>query len=96
MLKNGGGICPRINATGRALGWTSPRKRGRARIWVLPPVGFAFVSGPSFHLFKLGQQQTLVVDLVDMSRSEIHQRLMRAVAMVSLDTASQITGSGAR
>ena len=53
------------------------------------PVRFAFVSGRFLHLLELLQQQTLVVELMDMGRSEIHQRLMGPAVVVALDVTAQ-------
>ena len=49
------------------------------------PVRFSFLPSLSFHLIELRQQLALVIDLMHMGRSEIHQRLMGPLVMISLD-----------
>ena len=89
VLKNGFRICPRINDLALTLTWTSPLDGRLADILFFRPVGFSLLSGPSLHLFELRQQRTLVVELMDMGRSEIKQRLVRPGLIVGLDVAAQ-------
>ena len=73
----------------RTLTWTFPLKRRLIDLLFFRPVRFAFVSGRFLHLLELLQQQTLVVELMDMGRSEIHQRLMGPAVVVALDVTAQ-------
>ena len=74
----------------RDPGLDIPLRRGLAEFLLHDLISFSLLSGFSFHLFELGQQQALVTELMDMGRSEIHQRLMRPVVMVSLDVAADL------
>src|SRR5438034_6550501 len=45
-------------------------------ILLLSPVGFSLLTGLSFHLVQFHHQHALVIELMDMGRSEIKQRLV--------------------
>ena len=86
MLKNSFRICPRINTAGRPPPtWTSPLNRRLAPISIVLPVRFSPLASSALDLFELSQQPTFVIDLMDMSRCKIHQRLMRPLVVISLD-----------
>jgi hypothetical protein len=91
MLKNGLRICPRIDDLALTLTWTSPRDWLLADILVLCPVGFSFFSGHFLHLFELLlQQRALVIELMDVSRSKVKQRLVRSAVIVESDVTASL------
>jgi len=85
MLKNGFRICPRINDLGPTLTWIFPLNWLLADNLSLCPVGFAFLSGLSLHVVEFPQQHALVIELMDVSRSKVKQRLVRSGLVVGLD-----------
>ena len=88
-LRKGFRICPRINDLALTLTWTSLGDWRLADILFFRPVGFSFLSCLSFEIFELLQQRALVVALMDMSRCEIKQRLVRPDLIVGLDVTAQ-------
>src|SRR5687768_14422828 len=89
MLKNGFRICPRIDDFDPTLISVSPLDRRSTDFLLLSPVGFSLLTGLSFHLVQFHHQHALVIELMDMGRSEIKQRLVWPGVIVGLDVSAK-------
>ncbi len=63
-------------STGSIVG-VSPLHRILTKSFRIEPVGLASVSSGLFQGFQFLEHQRFVMELMDIGRSEIHQRLMR-------------------
>jgi hypothetical protein len=89
VLKNSFRICPRINDLALTFTWTSLLDWRLGDILFFLPVGFSLLSCLSFDILELLHQRALVVELMDMSRCEIKQPLVRPDLVVGLDVTAQ-------
>lgn len=85
LLKNSFRICPRIDDLDLTFTWMFPLDIRLTEFLLLSPVGFSYLAGSSFYLVWFLDQRSLVIKLIDMSRSEIIERLVRPALIVELD-----------